>query len=92
MNLYFWDNFCVLFFQLLVFVPAFVELVHSSNGTTQKGTEVGNQQDNKTKRKKHTSKAEKKNVSIVPPHFIQTDTSCVKGETLIFSNCMFCIL
>ncbi|XVF47614.1 hypothetical protein PTKIN_Ptkin03bG0124100 [Pterospermum kingtungense] len=70
-------------------VQSFVELVHSSNGTTQKGTEQVNQQDNKTKRKEHTRKAEKKNVSIVPSHFIQTDTSCVKGETLIFSNLMF---
>ncbi|XP_022755489.1 DNA ligase 4 isoform X3 [Durio zibethinus] len=70
-------------------VQSFVELVHSSNGTTQKGTEQGNQKDGKTKRKEHTRKADKKSVHIVPSHFIRTDTSSVKGETLIFSNLMF---
>ncbi|PPS04581.1 hypothetical protein GOBAR_AA16074 [Gossypium barbadense] len=73
-------------------VQSFVELVHSSNGTTQKGTEQENQPDSKTKHKAHARKADRKNVSIVPSHFIRTDTSCVKGETLIFSNLMFCIL
>ncbi|KAK8515564.1 hypothetical protein V6N12_075601 [Hibiscus sabdariffa] len=68
---------------------SFVELVHSSNGTTQKETEQGNQHDGKTKHKERTRKAEKKNVSIVPSHFIRTDTSSVKGESLIFSNLMF---
>ncbi|XVE71898.1 hypothetical protein DITRI_Ditri10aG0188500 [Diplodiscus trichospermus] len=70
-------------------VQSFVELVHSSNGTTQKGTDQGNQLGSKTKRKERTRKTEKKNVSIVPSHFIPTDTSTVKGETLIFSNLMF---
>ncbi|KAK8319463.1 hypothetical protein V6Z12_A13G244400 [Gossypium hirsutum] len=70
-------------------VQSFVELVHSSNGTTQKGTEQENQPDSKTKHKAHARKADRKNVSIVPSHFIRTDTSCVKGETLIFSNLMF---
>ncbi|XWS28144.1 hypothetical protein CRYUN_Cryun25bG0040400 [Craigia yunnanensis] len=70
-------------------VQSFVELVHSSNGTTHKGTEKGNQQDSKSKRREQTRKEEKKNVSIVPSHFIRTDTSSVKGETLIFSNLMF---
>nr|XP_012461708.1 unnamed protein product [Gossypium raimondii] len=70
-------------------VQSFVELVHSSNGTTQKGTEQENQPDSKTKHKAHARKADKKNVSIVPSHFIRTDTSSVKGETLIFSNLMF---
>ncbi|KAA3485976.1 DNA ligase 4 isoform X1 [Gossypium australe] len=57
-------------------VQSFVELVHSSNGTTQKGTEQENQPDSKTKHKAHARKADKKNVSIVPSHFIRTDTSC----------------
>ncbi|XP_021275747.1 DNA ligase 4 isoform X2 [Herrania umbratica] len=70
-------------------VQSFVELVHSSNGTTQKGTVQEDVQDGKSRHKDHTRKAEKRAVSIVPSHFIQTDTSSVKGETLIFSNLMF---
>ncbi|KAK6272919.1 hypothetical protein POUND7_010002 [Theobroma cacao] len=70
-------------------VQSFVELVHSSNGTTQKGTVQGDVQDGKSRYKEHTRKAEKKAVSIVPSHFIQTDTSSVKGETLIFTNLIF---
>ncbi|OMO77093.1 DNA ligase, ATP-dependent [Corchorus capsularis] len=69
-------------------VQSFVELVHSSNGTTQKETEQGDL-NGKTRRKEHSRKTAKKNVSVVPSHFVQTDTSSVKGETLIFSNLMF---
>ncbi|KAL3825624.1 hypothetical protein ACJIZ3_021653 [Penstemon smallii] len=36
-----------------------------------------------------SSRGEKKNVSIVPSHFIQSDVSQVKGETSIFSNLVF---
>lgn len=70
---------------------AFVELVHSSNGTTHKGKEYGGSQD-KQKRVKSSRKGGKNKVSIVPSHFSQTDVSNIKGETLIFSNMMFCIL
>lgn len=71
-------------------MAAFVELVHSSNGTTQKGTDYA-VEDNKPKRAK-LSRGVKKNVSAVPSHFIHTDVSQVKGETSIFLNMVFCIL
>ncbi|KAF5956535.1 hypothetical protein HYC85_003760 [Camellia sinensis] len=70
-------------------VQSFVELVHSNNGTTQKGADYGVVQDNKPKRMKSSRKGEKKSVSVVPPHFIQTDISDVKGESLVFSKMMF---
>ncbi|XP_044472398.1 DNA ligase 4 isoform X2 [Mangifera indica] len=70
-------------------VQSFVELVHSSNGTTQKGKDYGAPQDYKSKRVKSSRLGEKKNVSVVPSHFIQTDVSHIKGETLIFSNMVF---
>lgn len=43
-------------------------------------------------RRRKLSGGKKKNVSVVPSHFIQTDVSRVKGETSIFSNLIFCIL
>ncbi|WCJ42294.1 DNA ligase 4 [Euphorbia peplus] len=70
-------------------VQSFVELVHSSNGTTQKGKENEGLQENKQKLKKQPRKGGKKNASVVPSHFIETDVSDVKGETLIFSKMMF---
>lgn len=73
-------------------LSAFVDLVHSSNGTTQSGADFGDVQDHKPKRLKSTRTGEKKNVSFVPSHLIQTDISNVKGETLIFSKMVFCIL
>jgi len=66
-------------------------LVHSSNSTTWRGTDYGGMQDNKLKGVKSSKKVGKRNVSVVPSHFIKTDVSDVKGETLIFSNMMFCI-
>ncbi|CAM8962979.1 unnamed protein product [Rhodiola kirilowii] len=69
-------------------VQAFVELVHSSNGTTQKGMDLKDPQAYQPKRGK-SSKGEKRNLSSVPNHFTQTDVSSVKEETLIFSNMMF---
>ncbi|KAL5771555.1 hypothetical protein ACOSP7_015709 [Xanthoceras sorbifolium] len=66
-------------------VQSFVELVHSSNGTTQKGKEHGGLQHARPTIFK-SRKGEKKNVSVVPSHFIQTDVSNIKGETLIFSK------
>lgn len=47
--------------------------------------------ENKPKRTK-LSRGAKKNISVVPSHFIQTDVSRVKGETSVFSNMIFCIL
>ncbi|XP_027071006.2 DNA ligase 4-like [Coffea arabica] len=69
-------------------VHTFVELVHSSNGTTQRGEAYGDSQDHKPKRMKSAKKGEK-NLSVVPSHFIQTDVSTVKSETLIFAKMMF---
>ncbi|KAA8535821.1 hypothetical protein F0562_030859 [Nyssa sinensis] len=70
-------------------VQSFVELVHSSNGTTQRGADYGVVQDNKPTRMKASKTGEKKNISVVPSHFIQTDISDIKGATLILSNMMF---
>lgn len=70
-------------------VQTFVESVHSSNGTTQKGADYGVLQDDKPKRLKSSRRGEKQGVSVVPSHFIQTDVSHIKGETLIFKNIMF---
>ncbi|XP_027904082.1 DNA ligase 4 isoform X2 [Vigna unguiculata] len=70
-------------------VQSFIELVHSSNGTTQRDTEYGSKQDSKPKRTKSSTRGEKRNMSIVPSHLIQTDISSVKGGSLIFSNMMF---
>ncbi|KAJ1378207.1 Nucleic acid-binding, OB-fold [Sesbania bispinosa] len=70
-------------------VQSFIELVHSSNGTTQRDTEYGSKQDSKPKRMKSSIRGEKKDMSIVPSHLIQTDVSSVKGGSLIFSNMMF---
>ncbi|KAJ8751040.1 hypothetical protein K2173_016221 [Erythroxylum novogranatense] len=67
-------------------VQSFIELVHTSNGTTQKGKEV---QDSKPTRFRASKRGDKKNISVVPSHLIQTDVSDIKGETLIFSNMMF---
>ncbi|XP_010483217.1 PREDICTED: DNA ligase 4-like isoform X1 [Camelina sativa] len=68
-------------------VQAFVELVNSSNGTTQKQKESESTHDNPKVNK--SSKREKKNVSLVPSQFIQTDVSDIKGKTSIFSNMIF---
>ncbi|RVX07772.1 DNA ligase 4 [Vitis vinifera] len=72
-------------------VQSFMELVHSSNGTTQRGADYGRMQDSKPKRMKSSKKGEQKTAHVVPSHFMQTDVTNVKGETLIFSNMMFCI-
>ncbi|KAK2980820.1 hypothetical protein RJ640_020472 [Escallonia rubra] len=69
-------------------VESFVELVRSSNGTTQWGADNQKLQDDKPKRLKSVKKGEKKNASLVPFHFVQTDISHVKGESLIFSGMM----
>ncbi|KAF7146971.1 hypothetical protein RHSIM_Rhsim03G0267200 [Rhododendron simsii] len=72
-------------------VQSFVELVHSSNGTTQRDADYGVMQVDKPKRMKSSRKGEKKSVSVVPSHFVQTDISTIKGETLIFSSMMLCM-
>ncbi|CAA0821456.1 DNA ligase 4 [Striga hermonthica] len=69
-------------------VQSFVELVHSSNGSTQRANDNEAVHEHKPKRAK-VLRGTKKNVSIVPSHFIQTDVSHVKGETSIFSNLVF---
>lgn len=74
-------------------IAAFVELVHSSNGTTQKGTSNSGWQDsNKRKYIKSTGKGRKKSVSVVPSHLLQTDITGITEDSLIFSNMLFCIL
>lgn len=82
--------YCYKSFSFLI--AAFIELVHSSNGTTQRGTDYGGLQDNKLKRRKSSTKDEKRNLLAVPSHFVHTDISGIKEDTLIFSNMMFCIL
>lgn len=72
-----------------------MDLVNSSNGNTQRGTDNGASQNQNSKRIKATQatrKGEKKNISIIPSHFVQTDVSGVKGDTSIFANMVFCIL
>ena len=69
-----------------------MELVNSSNGTTQKQKESESTQDNPKVIKTSKRGGEKKNVSLVPSQFIQTDVSDIKGKTSIFSNMIFCIL
>lgn len=81
-------------FNSFIFPPfaAFIELVQSGNGTTQRNTEYGSNKDSKPKRMKSSTRGEKKNMSIVPSHLSQTDVSSVTGGSLMFSNMMFCIL
>ncbi|KAF5194901.1 Dna ligase, partial [Thalictrum thalictroides] len=69
-------------------VQAFMDLVHSSNGNTR-GVSYGGVQENKPKRMKSSRKGDKKTISVVPSHFIQTDVSGVKEATCLFANMMF---
>ncbi|XP_038889088.1 DNA ligase 4 isoform X4 [Benincasa hispida] len=73
-------------------VQSFVELVHSSNGTTQRGTNNSGWQDSKRKYIKSTGKGRKKSVSIVPSHLLQTDITGITEDSLIFSNMLFYIV
>ncbi|KAG2299516.1 hypothetical protein Bca52824_035988 [Brassica carinata] len=70
-------------------VQAFVELVNSSNGTTQKQKESESMQDNPKVIKSSKRERRKKDASLVPSQFIQTDVSDIKGKTSIFSNMIF---
>lgn len=71
-------------------VTAFVELVHSSNGTTQREADSGRVKDHEPNHIKSKSR-ERKNTLVVPSHFTHTDVSHIKGETSIFSKMVFCI-
>lgn len=77
---------------LFIPVSAFVDLVHSTNGTTQRGADYGVGQDHEPKTIRSPRKREKKNVSAVPSHFVQTDVSQIKGDTSMLSDMVFCIL
>ncbi|RYR13707.1 hypothetical protein Ahy_B04g070556 isoform F [Arachis hypogaea] len=68
-------------------VQSFIELVQSSNGTTQRDTET--KQGGKSNRIRSSIRGEKKIMSIVPSHLTQTDVSSIKGDSHIFSNMMF---
>ncbi|KAI6682623.1 hypothetical protein NL676_036504 [Syzygium grande] len=72
-------------------VQSFVELVHSSNGTTHGGMDYKGQLASGPKRKRSSDKGkgEKRNLAVVPSHFMRTDISGIKGETQIFSSLMF---
>ncbi|XP_042497376.1 DNA ligase 4 isoform X2 [Macadamia integrifolia] len=70
-------------------VQYFVDLVHSSNGNTHRGTDYGAPKDDKPKRVKSSTRGGRKHISVVPSHFIQTDTSRVKETTFIFANMVF---
>ncbi|KAJ0984175.1 hypothetical protein J5N97_002531 [Dioscorea zingiberensis] len=70
-------------------VQSFVDLVHASNGNTQRRIDDGGLQTNNSMRTKTTKKKDKGSVSVVPAHFVQTDISSVKEETFIFANMMF---
>ncbi|XP_055810457.1 DNA ligase 4 [Solanum dulcamara] len=70
-------------------VQSFVDLVHSTNGTTQRGADYGVGQDHESKTIRSSRKREKKNVSAVPSHFVQTDVSLIKGDTSMFSAMVF---
>lgn len=70
-------------------VQSFVDLVHSTNGTTQRGADYGVGQDHEPKTIRSPRKREKKNVSAVPSHFVQTDVSQIKGDTSMLSDMVF---
>jgi len=77
----------------MLIIAAFVDIVHSSNGTTQRVADDNSLKNDDTKRSRTNKKVEKKNfVSVIPSHLMKTDVSGLKGETLIFANMIFCIL
>jgi DNA ligase 4 len=65
--------------------------VHSNNGTIQRVADDNSLKNDDTKHSRTNKKVEKC-VSIIPSHFMKTDVSGLKGETLIFANLIFCIL
>ncbi|THU64605.1 hypothetical protein C4D60_Mb01t28220 [Musa balbisiana] len=66
-------------------VQSFMELVQSSNGNTRRADDGGLQNEN-PKHTRNTRRGERKKVTVVPAHCIQTDTSDVREETFIFAN------
>lgn len=71
------------------FVSAFVDLLHSSHGTTQSAQDRGTFPEH-SKHEKGSKKGKNK-IHVVPSHLTKTDVSGIKEETLIFTNMMFCI-
>ncbi|CAA6662353.1 unnamed protein product [Spirodela intermedia] len=70
-------------------VQSFVDLVHSSHGTTQSAQDRGTLQEHSKHEK--VSKKGKNKIHVVPPHLTKTDISGIKEETLIFTDMMLCI-
>ncbi|KAL5699598.1 DNA ligase (ATP) [Ranunculus cassubicifolius] len=70
-------------------VQSFMELVQASNGNIHSGTDYRGVQENKPKRAKTSKKEDKKIISVVPSHFIQTDVSGIKEASCMFANMMF---
>ncbi|ERN12455.1 hypothetical protein AMTR_s00025p00149970 [Amborella trichopoda] len=70
-------------------VQSFVDLVHSKDGTMQRDMEPGGLNNKGPKRKRPLRKGPNKMTTVVPSHFIQTDISRVKEESLLFTNMMF---
>ncbi|EPS70380.1 hypothetical protein M569_04378, partial [Genlisea aurea] len=66
-------------------VQSFIEIVHSTNGSSTRQGESFTTQKDEPRRGKGVKR---KNVSV-PTQFVQTDVSQVKGETSIFSNMTF---
>ncbi|RLM66518.1 putative DNA ligase 4 [Panicum miliaceum] len=61
-------------------VQAFVDIVHSSNGTTQKAADDNSLENDNTKRSRTNKKGEKKkSASIIPSHLMKTDVSVVEN-------------
>ncbi|KAL8152343.1 hypothetical protein V2J09_010103 [Rumex salicifolius] len=56
-------------------IQSFIELVNSSNGTTQRTMDQDGLQEEKRKRHKPSKRGDKNKFSVVPSHFIQTDIS-----------------
>ncbi|XP_062183911.1 putative DNA ligase 4 [Phragmites australis] len=68
-------------------VQAFVDIVHSSNGTMHRVADDKSLKNDNTEHSRTNKKGEKKkSVSIIPSHLMNTDISGLKGETLIFAN------
>lgn len=70
-------------------VQAFVDIVHSSNGTMHRAADDNSLKNDNLKHSRTNKRGEKKNVSIIPSHLMKTDISGLKGETLIFADMMF---
>ncbi|TVU15844.1 hypothetical protein EJB05_39385, partial [Eragrostis curvula] len=72
-------------------VQAFVDIVHSSNGTMTKAVDDNSLKTDNAKNTRTNKKGEakKKIASIIPSHLMKTDISGLKGETRIFANMIF---